>query len=92
MTDEQDRAGSHAESGDLRVWKHEYGKAVDFIDSGNVAEARRLLDRLAKEAPFEEIRNDAKARSKQFEMDWLALAFFGGSLLAILAIVIKYYY
>jgi hypothetical protein len=81
----------HEASGDRRVWKHEYQKALDFIDTGNVVEARRLLKRLAKDAPFEQIREDAASKLKQFDIDWMAYAFMGGTLLVIIIIVARYY-
>ena len=62
------------------------------MDSGNVADARRILQRLAEEAPFEEIRQKAKRKGAQFRPDWLAYAFFGGSLLTLIIIIAVYYF
>ncbi len=82
MTDEQ--------SGDVRVWKSKYDEALRHIETGNVAEARKVLSQLAREAPSEDIRKLSAQQLEQFKPDWLSYAFLGGTLLVLVIIVIKY--
>lgn len=86
-----DERSREDDSGDRRVWSGELARARRLVEAGDVADARRLLARLAEEAPYEEIRKDAAELSKQFKMDWLAFVFFGATLLVLVLIVLKYY-
>lgn len=78
------------DTGDLRVWRLKYESAVHFIDTGNIREARRILSQLSRKAPYEQIRRDSASRLEQFRPDWVAYAFFGGTLLVLLVLAIKY--
>ncbi len=77
-------------SGDVRVWQTKYDTALRHIDTGNIAEARKVLSQLAKEAPSEDIRKLSAQQLEQFRPDWLAYAFLGGTLLVLIVIAIKY--
>jgi len=78
------------DSGDTRVWKLKYETAMRSIETGDIAGARRVLAELSREAPYEEIRAEAAHKLEQFRADWLAWAFFGGTLLVLVLIVLKY--
>ena len=82
MTDDQ--------SGDVRVWKSKYESALRDIDTGNVAEARKVLTQLSTEAPSEDIRKSAAEKLEQFKPDWLSYAFLGGTLVILIILTLKY--
>jgi predicted Zn-dependent protease len=78
------------ESGDHKVWKQKYDQALHHIDTGNIAEARKILTELSREAPYDEIRTSAASQLEQFKPDWLATAFFLGTLLVLVVIALVY--
>jgi len=87
---EEEETPPEKKSGDLRVWQQKYEQAEGFIESGNIYRARQLLEALAEEAPFEEIRKDSREKLKQFRPDWPAWIVFGGTVLVLAWIVFKY--
>jgi predicted Zn-dependent protease len=78
------------DTGDLRVWKAKYDRALEHIRTGDIQEARKILSSLATDAPYDEIRKDAARHLARFDHDWVAYVIFGGTALVLLAIVIKY--
>ena len=77
-------------TGDVRIWQTKYESALRDIETGNVAEARKVLTILSKEAPQEEIRKLASEQLAQLRPDWLSYAFLGGTLVVIVILVLKY--
>lgn len=81
---------SDEKSGDERIWSTRYESALRHIETGNVVEARKILNLLATDAPDEDVRKMAADQLEQFKPDWLSYAFLGGTLVVLIIITIKY--
>jgi len=77
-------------TGDQRVWVEKLGEALDCMRRGDNLEARRRLEVIAAESPFEETRAAAQRALRSFSIDPWFLVVWGISAAVALGLFVYY--